>query len=136
MCKKNQLESTFIEIINSKKSNIIVDCVYKHPNMNVSGFNFLINQPLDKISEEQKQIFLLGDFNINLLNYNEHQPTNEFLDSLAPNSIIPYILQPTRLTSYSKTLTDNIVLNVLSREAISGKHYFLCFFCSMCFQIL
>ena len=49
--------------------------------MDVSGFNFLINQPLDKISEEQKQIFLLGDFNINLLNYNEHQPTNEFLDS-------------------------------------------------------
>ena len=136
MCKKNQLESTFIEIINSKKSNIIVGCVYKHSNMNVSGFNFLINQPLDKISKEQKQIFLLGDFNINLLNYNEHQPTNEFLDSLVSNSIIPYILQPTRLTSYSKTLTDNIVLNVLSREAISGKHYFLCFFCSMCFQIL
>ena len=88
--------------------------------MNVSGFNFLINQPLDKISEEQKQIFLLGDFNINLLNYNEHQPTNEFLDSLASNSIIPYILLPRRLTIHSKTLIDNIFSNVLSCEAISG----------------
>ena len=88
--------------------------------MNVSGFNFLINQPLDKISKEQKQIFLLGDFNINLLNYNEHQPTNEFLDSLASNSIIPYILLPRRLTIHSKTLIDNIFSNVLSCEAISG----------------
>ena len=70
--------------------------------MDVLVFNYLINQLLDKISKEQ-QIFLLGDFNINLLNYNEHQPTNEFLDSLDSNSIIPYILQPARLTSPSKT---------------------------------
>ena len=120
MYKKNELESIFIEIINSKKSNIVVGCVYKHPNMDVSDFNSLINQLLDKISKEQKQIFLLGDFNINLLNYHEHQPTNEFLDSLASNSIIPYILQPTRITSHSKTLIDNIFSNVLSFEAISG----------------
>ena len=45
---------------------------------------------------------LNGDFNINLLNYNAHQPTNEFLDSLHSNSIIPYILQPASLTSNSK----------------------------------
>ena len=59
--------------------------------MDVLDFNYLINQLLDKISKEQKQIFLLGDFNINLLNYNEQQPINEFLDTLALNSIIPYI---------------------------------------------
>ena len=46
--KANQLESTFIEIINSRKSNIIVGCLYKHPNMDVSDFiltPFLINCP-------------------------------------------------------------------------------------------
>ena len=58
---------------------------------------------LEKVSKEQKQVFLFGDFNINLLNYNVHQPTNDFLDSLACNSIMSYILQPTRLTSHSKT---------------------------------
>ena len=98
----------------------MVGCVYKHPNMDVLDFHSFINQLLDKISKEQKQIFILQDFNINLLNYHEHQPTNEFLDSLASNSIIPYILQPTRLTSHSKTLIDNIFSNVLSCEAISG----------------
>ena len=83
-------------------------------------FNNHLNQMLEKVSKEQKQIFLLGDFNINLLNYNIHQPTNDFLDSLASNSIIPYILQPTRLTSHSKTLIDNIFSNILSSEIISG----------------
>ena len=51
--------------------------------MDVLDFNSLINQLLDTISKEQKQIFLLLDFNINLLNYNEHQ-SNEFLDTLGP----------------------------------------------------
>ena len=70
--------------------------------------------------KERKQVFLLGDFNINLLNYNDHQPTNDFLDSLASNSFIPYILHPTRITSHSKTLIDNIFSNYISHEIISG----------------
>ena len=48
-----------------------------------------------------------------------HQPTNDFLDYLASNSIIRYILQQTRLTSQSKTLIDNIFSNLLSSEIIS-----------------
>ena len=119
--KTNQLESTFIEILNSKKSNIFVGCLYKHPVMDNTDFNKnYLNPILDKISKENKQVFLLGDFNIDLLNYNDHQPTNEFLDSLASNSFLPYILQPTRLTSHSKTLIDNIFSNVISHEVTSG----------------
>ena len=44
----NQNESTFTENINSKKSNIIVGCFYKHPIIDVADFNytlFLINWP-------------------------------------------------------------------------------------------
>ena len=75
---------------------------------------------LDNISKEQKSVCLLGDFNVNLLNYNEHNQTNEFLDSLASNSFIPLILQPTRITSHSNTLIDNIFLNVIDPDIISG----------------
>ena len=44
--------------------------------------NLHLSQILEIVSKERKQVFLLGDFNINLLNYNDHQPTNDFLDSL------------------------------------------------------
>ena len=80
----------------------------------------ILTKFLEILSKEQKQVFLLGDFNINLLNYNDHQPTNDFLDSLASNSFIPYILHPTRITSHSKTLIDNIFSNYISHEIISG----------------
>ena len=45
---------------------------------------------------------------------------NDLLDSLASNSFIPYILHPTRITSHSKTLIDNIFSNYISHEIISG----------------
>ena len=119
--KKNELESTFIEIVNRKKSNILVGVIYRHPSMDLADFdcNYL-NKLLQNICKEQKSVFLLGDFNVNLLNYNEHNQTNEFLDSLASNSIIPLILQPTRITSHSNTLIDNIFSNVIDPDIISG----------------
>ena len=58
-----------------------------------------LNKLLENISKEQKSVFLLGDFNVNLLNYNEHNQTNEFLDSLVSNSFIPLILQPTKIST-------------------------------------
>ena len=119
--KKNELESTFIEIVNPKKSNIIVGVIYRHPSMDLADFNSnYLNKLLENISKEQKSIFLLGDFNVNLLNYNEHNQTNQFLDSLASNSFIPLILQPTRITSHSNTLIDNIFSNVIEPDIISG----------------
>ena len=54
------------------------------------------------------------------MNYNEHNETNEFLDSLASNSFIPLILQPTRITSHSNTLIDNIFSNVIDPDIISS----------------
>ena len=82
--------------------------------------NNYLRQIFEIVSKERKQVFLHGDFNINLLNYNDNQPANDFLDSLASNSFIPYILHPTRITSHSKTLIDNTFSNFISPEIISG----------------
>ena len=75
-----------------------------------------LNKLLKNISKEQKSIFLLGDFNVNLLNDNEHNQTNELLDFLTSNSFISLILQPSRITSHSNTLIDNIFSNVFVPE--------------------
>ena len=119
--KKFELESTFIEIINPRKSNIIVGVIYKHPKMDVTDFNNnFLNNLLKKINQEQKKVFLLGDFNVDLMHYNEHKPINEFLDSLASNSYLPYIIQPSRHTSHLRALLDNIFSNFISKDIICG----------------
>ena len=63
-----QLESTFIEISRNGKRNIIVGCIYKHPGMPITHFtDFYLTPLLNKINTEKKIGFLLGDFNIDLL---------------------------------------------------------------------
>ena len=67
------MESTFIEIVNLRKLNIIVGVIYRHPSMDLADFNCnYLNKLLENVSKEQKSIFLLGSFNVNLLNYNEN----------------------------------------------------------------
>ena len=63
---------------------------------------------------------LLDDYNVDLSKYNQHSPNNEFLDSLASSIFFPYIIQPTWVTSNSKTITDNIFSNIISTDIISG----------------
>ena len=104
-----------------KKSNVIAGVIYRHPSMDRTDFscNYL-NKLLDNISSEEKSVFFLGDFNVNLLNYNEHNQTNAFLDCLVSNSFIPAILQPTRITSHPDTLVDNIFSNAIDPDIMPG----------------
>ena len=77
------------------------------------GKNF--RQPLlEKLAKEQKIVFLLGDFNVHLLKYEQHKATNEFLDSLSSNMFLPCIMQPTRITSHSKYITKDIFSSYIS----------------------
>ena len=69
---------------------------------------------------EKKTVFFLGDFNINLLKYEKHNPTNESLDTLKSNMFLPYVLLSSRINSSSKTLID-IFSNFISNEVIAGK---------------
>ena len=119
--KSSELESTFIEIINPKKTNITIGCIYRHPTMNLNEFNDNhLNILLQKISKEKKNVLLLGDFNVDLLKYDKQAGTNEFIDSLSSYMYLPYILHPTRVTSHSQIIIDNIFSNYVSKEAVSG----------------
>ena len=89
--------------------------------MNINEFkDDYLNELLDKLIKENKNMFLLGDFNINLLNYDIHPPTNEFLDFLSSHCFLPHILQPSRVTTNCKTLIDDIFSNMAVPNIISG----------------
>ena len=68
--KSTDLESIFVEILSPKKTNVILVCIYRHPHMGLNEFNeYYINNLLDKLSKENKTVFLLDDFIIDFLNY-------------------------------------------------------------------
>ena len=46
--------------------------------------------------QEGEKLVLLGDFNINLLQSNQHKETDCFLDAIITSQLIPKITLPTR----------------------------------------
>ena len=95
--KAKELESFFIEAIDKKGKNTIIGCIYRHPCMDENIFLDDFMQPLnDKLSNENKKIFLAGDFNFNLLNTNNTE-TLMFFESMMSNHLLPTITIPTKI---------------------------------------
>ena len=93
MYKSKNLESIFIEIINTNNKNTVVTCVYRHPGVDANEFNehylSILNEKL--LLEKNKEIILMDDFNINILRYNEDHNSTNFLDQIYSWSLIPRI---------------------------------------------
>ena len=62
----------------------------------------------------------MGDFNIDLLKFNTHSTSENFLNVFGSFFFQPHILQPTRITDHSSTLIDNIFFNSIEHFTISG----------------
>ena len=105
------IKSTFVEIINKNEKNMVAGCIYKHPKQTIPDFSDNHLLPLlEKLSHKNKQILIMGDFKIDLLNYNDKYTAN-FLDTMFSYSYLPLINTTTRVTDHSKTLIDNIFYN-------------------------
>ena len=116
----NDFETIWVEIINIKAKNIFYRCAYLHPSFNPIRFKENFESILSQLSRENKNIFLTADFNINLLNCESHPESNDFLLMLNSYFLLPYILQPTRITERSATLIDNIFSNTYAANTTSG----------------
>ena len=92
----------------------------KNSILNLLRFKEHLESTLSQLTNENKSIFIMGDFNINLLNCESHPESNDFLLMLNSFFLLPYILEPTRITERSATLIDNIFANTYAMNAISG----------------
>ena len=119
--KSKELESAFIEIINDKGANDIVGVVYRHPCMPSPEFiDIHLRSIFNKVSRDNKKLFLAGDFNFDLLNTSSHHDTFEFFDSMMSNFLLPVINLPTKINRGKNSLIDNIFTNHIHPDAKSG----------------
>ena len=90
-----EFEALWVDIKLSNKK-IVYAVLYPHPNANLETFTDYLYATLDKTVNENKLCIILGDFNINLLNYETHTPTEIFINTISSYFMMPQILQPTR----------------------------------------
>ena len=109
------LECPSVEVLQHKK-NIVISCLCKHPTCTIDElFSNLEKLYINKHCD----IYLCGDFNINILNQTNNV-TNELLHCLYGLCMFPLIIRPTRITSHSATLIDNIFSNAFGIGHNSG----------------
>ena len=61
---------------------------------------------MEKLSFENKELYLLGDFNIELLKTDDDANIDEYYN-ISSNCLVLHITLPTRITSTSRTLSNS-----------------------------
>ena len=90
------IECIFVEL-RMKTSNIIVGCVYRPPSSNLKIFNAELSNILSGL-DRRNDVYILGDYNIDLLRHKSHNDTSNFINLMLTSSYIPLINKPTRVT--------------------------------------
>lgn len=78
----DESEMLWVEIESDLNSNMICGVVYRHPSSNHETFLNNFYSVIGKINQKRKLCLVSGDFNINLLNFNKHPLTKDFINIL------------------------------------------------------
>ena len=103
--------------------DIIVDVIYRKPNTDVKSFVHEMSNLLSLLQKTNKVVYIMGDYNINLLNVHTHIPTADFIHMMYSYSFFHLITKPTRVTGNTATLIDNIFCNDFPIFSIKFKRH-------------
>ena len=115
------IECIFLEITCGDRV-FVVGCVYKPPDADFNSFVQALEDILACVSRVICcEVFICGDFNLNILNLLTCDNNVDFLNLMIANSYSPVITKPSRIddTTNSYTLLDNIFCKSPTRY-ISG----------------
>ena len=104
-------ESIWIKVKVNKNDYRIIGNIYRpnsYPKANPNQHNKLLTDILFQIGRSKEynkcKIHLMGDFNLDLLKFELHKPTEEFIDAMFSFGLIPTITKPTRTQGNIATL--------------------------------
>ena len=112
-------QALWIEIQSPKNANIICGVIYRQHN-SPERFLTYFEETIEKLSASGKPIYLMGDFNINLLRSETCNHAQNFILSMQSFNLMPTIDKPTRVHNDSATLIDNIFVSKLENNITSG----------------
>ena len=136
-------ESLSIKIPNfpteTGKKTLIVTSIYRQPNDgHLQRFLDLLETWFLAYDKRSTNLIITGDLNLDLLKYQSHRITAEYLDLMISHNLLPVITRPTRIKHTSATLIDHIFLQtegldsfILTTE-LAGSHGYTDHYPVMC----
>ena len=105
--ESEQLECIWLEVNPVKSKSFLVGHVYRPPNSGIA-WNELFEECLENVLQEEKEMYILGDINRDLLN---NQTRKAWSDYMEPFGLTQLVSEATRVTPSSSTLIDHIYSN-------------------------
>ena len=85
--------------------------MYKPPKGDFDSFLAKVTEALDNIKSDQVLSYIAGDFNLDLMLADKTKNTRVFIDLMASFTFLPLVTKPTRVTSSTASIIDNIFTN-------------------------
>ena len=102
---------------------IIVGVVYRPntaPQADMDIFMNTMQEIQNILNNERKEVFIMGDMNMDLLKINSHAKTHEYINNIFSQVFIPLITKPTRVATHTATLIDHIYYKQPDKRSSSG----------------
>ena len=107
----HHVETLCVEILNEHKRNSLINVIYRRPSGAYEQFQRYLNNMLKLNYLRNKPTYIIGDFNLNLLDHDSNNNVKDFVNLLFENGFIHFINKPTRVTRETSTLIDHIISN-------------------------
>ena len=115
----DDFETVWVEIENKNDENFLICRAYRHPSSDIDNLTSYFQNHLSKLSSN-KLLFIMGDFNVNLLDFSSHTPTSDFVNNFFSHSLLPCIHHPTRVSEHRASIIDKIYTNATNANIVSG----------------
>ena len=107
------IECLCLEISTKTSKNLILSLNYRPPNGDTTLFEKHMKSILSKNEATKKEVILIGDFSMNLLDFDKDKRVQSFVNLIFRFGMIPTINKPTRVTRHTATAIDHVFTNTI-----------------------
>ena len=114
------IECLCIEILNKYSKNLILNLSYRPPQGDTTLFEKYLQDLLLRYDVCKKEVLITGDFNINLLDFENSKKVQSFVSLMFRYGMVPVINKPTRVTKDTATCIDHMFTNSIINTEIKS----------------
>ena len=113
----DERETASVEIVNNNLKNFIITGIYRPPKGNIKFSIDYCKELLSKKKTSGKNVFIVGDLNINSLDY---EPVKNFFNLVFQNGFLPLMQRATRVTKTTATAIDHIITDAIFKNKMTS----------------
>ena len=104
---------------NNSTKTILIGSIYRHPTEDSNKFLDDFSDCMEKLADEKKRFYIIGDINIDINRTNQNSPqADRYMQVITSNGAFSLTTKPTRVTDKTATVIDHIITNDTAHSSL------------------